>query len=204
MKGVNEGRLLNEGQWDTSEIWARRGSKAGGDDSTTADTLKEDRLGNFAFVLAYPKNSLNEDQLLFEVARYNFTSFMVRNFELEISDLDDVSMLIVKGFNSYDEVHAYVQKLYADRHMATILEGIRSLLILEDNLNMLGSKYSFDDYRQFYEEKFPPMTIPEELRIDDGTIIRGEDEVDEGEEYAPQEEQAEEEVIEDDDFPFGF
>lgn len=204
MKGVNEGRLLNDGQWDTSEIWARRGSKAGGDDSTTADTLKEDRLGNFAFVLAYPKNSLNEDQLLFEVARYNFTSFMVRNFELEISDLDDVSMLIVKGFNSYDEVHAYVQKLYADRHMATILEGIRSLLILEDNLNMLGSKYSFDDYRKFYEEKFPPMTIPEELRIDDGTIIRGEDEVDEGEEYAPQEEQAEEEVIEDNDFPFGF
>lgn len=203
MKGVNEGRLLNEGQWDTSEIWSRRDSKAGGDNNAaTADTLREDRLGNFAFVLAYPKNSLNEDQLLFEVARYNFTSFMVRNFELEISDLEDISMLIVKGFNSYDEVHSYVQKLYSDRHMTTILEDIRSLLILEENLNMLGSKYSFDDYRKFYEEKFPPISIPEELRIDNGTIIRGEDEVNDNDESATQEQLTEDEAEE--DIQFGF
>ena len=86
--------------------------------------------------------------------------------------------------------------------MTTILEDIRSLLILEENLNMLGSKYSFDDYRKFYEEKFPPISIPEELRIDNGTIIRGEDEVNDNDESATQEQLTEDEAEE--DIQFGF
>ena len=205
MKGVSEGRLLNGERWDASDIWARRAGGAVSDSLAGADTLRTDRLGNFLFVLAYPKGALNEDQLLYEVARYNFTSFMMRNFELEISDLGDISLLAVKGFISYEEVHAYAQKLYSDRHMATVLEGIRSLLILEENLKLLGTKFSFDDYSKFYEEQFPPMQIPEELHIDDGTLIRGEDEIDyttdTEENTSPEEEET---LEEDDDFPFGF
>ena len=206
MKGINEGRLLNDERWEASDIWSRRGSATSSDSTATADTLKADRLGKFAFVLAYPKGALNEDQLLFEVARYNFTSFMVRNFDLEISDLGDISMLTVKGFINYDEVHAYAQKLYSDRHMATVLEGIRTLLILEDNLNLLGTKYSFEDYSKFYEEQFTPMQIPEELRIEEGTLIRGEDEIDFSDEEDSQntDEGEIEQEEEEDDFPFGF
>lgn len=205
MKGVNEGRLLNEGPWDTSGIWARRTSGTEADSTDGQNVLKDDRIGNFSFVLAYPKGSLNEDQLLFEMARYNFTSFMVRNFELEISDLGDISILAVKGFLSYDEVHAYAQKLYSDSHMTTVLEGIRTLLILEENLNLLGTKYSFDDYKTFYDEHFTPLQIPEELRLDDGTIIRGEDEVPDNVDSYETEDQPENEYDEsEDDFPFGF
>jgi tetratricopeptide (TPR) repeat protein len=204
MKGINEGRLINSEQWDASGIWARK-SAAETSDSTSTTRLLVDKLGDFAFVLAYPKGSLDENQLLFEVARYNFTSFTIRNFELEISDLGDVSMLAVRGFRSYDEVHAYVQKLYSDKHMATRLEGIRSLLILEENLKLLGTRYSFEDYRKFYEENFQPMEIPEELQIESETIIRGEDEVDETLPKKKDEDtEIEVETDEDDDFPFGF
>ena len=203
MKGVNEGRLLNDEQWDTSDIWSRRGM-AIADSTATADTLSEDRLGDFAFVLAYPKGSLDENQLLFEVARYNFTSFMARNFELEISDIENISLLAVKGFHSYDEVHSYAQRLYSDRHMATVLEGIRTLLILEENLNMLGGKFSFEDYSNFYEATFAPMDIPEELRLDNETIIRGEDEIDEGDFPSSGREAETEDEETEDDFPFGF
>jgi hypothetical protein len=90
--------------------------------------------------------------------------------------------------------------------MATVLEGIRTLLILEDNLNLLGTKYSFEDYSKFYEEQFTPMQIPEELRIEEGTLIRGEDEIDFSEEEAsknPAEGEVQQEE-EEDDFPFGF
>jgi hypothetical protein len=205
MKGVNEGRLLNEGQWNTSDIWSRRTMAEGDGPGGAADSLKDDRLGNFAFVLAYEKGSLNEDQLLYEVAKYNFTTFTARNFELEISDLGDISMLVVKGFISFDEVHTYAQRLYADKHMNQALEGIRSLLILEENLNMLGSKFSFEEYRQFYEDNFTPLQIPEELQLDETTIIRGEDEVDDEPATEDEEEQVEDASLEDDDdFPFGF
>jgi hypothetical protein len=204
MKGVNEGRLLSEGQWNTSDIWSRRIMAEGDGPGGAADSLKDDRLGNFAFVLAYEKGSLNEDQLLYEVAKYNFTTFTARNFELEISDLGDISMLVVKGFISFDEVHTYAQRLYADKHMNQALEGIRSLLILEENLNMLGSKFSFEEYRQFYEDNFTPLQIPEELQLDETTIIRGEDEVDDEPATEDEEEEVEDASLEDDDFPFGF
>lgn len=203
MAGINEGRLLNDEQWDTSNIWERRGS-ASADSTATADTLKEDRIGNFAFVLAYPQGSLDENQLLFEVARYNFTSFMARNFELEISDLGDVSLLAVKGFQSYDEVHAYVQKLYSNHHMNTVLDGIRTLLILEENLNLLGNKFSFEDYRKFYENVFTPIDIPQELRLDDNTLIRGEDEIDDTIESETDNGEEAESETDNNDFPFGF
>jgi hypothetical protein len=70
---------------------------------------------------------------------------------------------------------------------------------------MLGSKFSFEEYRQFYEDNFTPLQIPEELQLDETTIIRGEDEVDDEPATEEEEEQVENASQEDDDdFPFGF
>lgn len=204
VKGVQNGRLLQGGPWDASGLWARRMRDFGEGDSTEVKTLTEERIANYAFVLAYEKGSLDEDQLLFEVARYNFSNFMVRNFELEISDIGGISMLVVKGFLNYDEVHAYAQQLYSDRHMAIVLEGIRSLLIAEDNLKLLGVDYSFDDYETFYEEKIQPIEVPEGLNIDENQEIENIDPEDVPEGYGTDGESATEEIIEEDDFPFGF
>ena len=205
VKGVQNGRLLQGGPWDASGIWGRRFRDFGeGSDSTEVKVLTEERVTNYAFVLAYEKGSLDEDQLLFEVARYNFSNFMVRNFELEISDVGGISMLAVKGFLSYDEVHAYAQMLYSDEHMATVLEGIRSLLIAEDNLKLLGVDYSFDDYETFYEEKIQPIEVPKELNIDENQELEDIDPEDVPEGYGTGTEAAPEEEVEEDDFPFGF
>ena len=150
-------------------------------------------------MLAYPTNSLDENQLLFEVARYNFTSYMVRNFDIEILERQGITMMCVKGFLSFDEVHSYAQTLYADKHMNTLLEGIRTLLISEDNLKMIGNEFSFDDYKEFYEETFAPMEIPEDLRIDEPTDLK----IIDPDDYVPEEKKEDEEEEEDDDFPWG-
>ena len=205
VKGLQEGRLLSDSKYDATDIWKRRRTDwADGDSLQQNDTLSAERYTTFNFVLAYPKNSLDEDQLLYEMARYNFTSYMVRNFEIEVLDEGDISLMCIKGFLSYDEVHAYAQKLYADRHMRTRLEGIRTLLISDDNLKMLGKEFSFDEYKAFYDEHFAPLDVPEDLHIDTPTDVEI---LDPDEEYERQqdEKQAEEETEEStDDFPFGF
>ncbi len=202
VKGVNDGRSLMEDKYDASNIWGRRNRRDGQDSTETAPELKEERVGPFAFVLAYPTGSLNEDQLLYEMARYNFTNYMVRNFEMEMSEDQGLSMMTIKGFQSYDEVHAYAQKLYMDEHMNTVLKGIRTLLISEENLKLLGNEFSFDEYKAFYDEKFAPLEVPEDLQIDEPTDMQilDPDEVDENTEASEEEE----ETVEDDDdfFPF--
>ena len=55
--------------------------------------------------------------------------------------------------------------------MGTLLKGIRSVIISEDNLKLLGTTFSYDDYKKFYDEKFAPLEVPEDLRLDEsGTI----------------------------------
>ena len=201
VKGLADGRLLMDDRYDASSIWSRRARQATGDSTEVVPELKDDRYGNFVFVLAYPTNSLDENQLLFEIARYNFTSYMVRNFDIEIQEKQGITMMCVKGFLSYDEVHSYAQTLYADKHMNTRLEGIRTLLISEDNLKLIGNEFSFDDYKAFYEETFAPMEIPKDLQIDEPTNLK----IIDPDDYVPEEKkEGEEEEEDDDDFPWGF
>ena len=200
VKGLQEGRLLSDDKYNSSDIWKRRRGDWMEDDSTqVADTLSAERYTTYNFVLAYPTNSLDEDQLLFEMARYNFTSYMVRNFEIEVLEDQGLSMMCIRGFLSYDEVHAYAQTLYSDRHMATILEGIRTLLISDENLQNLGRSFSFDEYKEFFDRQFAPLEIPDDLRIDEPTDI----EVIDPDDVEPKAENPEEEEAVD-DFPFDF
>ena len=187
MKGLKEGRLLQDDRYDASSIWGRRAWMEDGD-STKIDSLTDERITTFNFILAYPTASLDENQLLFEVARYNFSNYMVRNFDIEMREDRGLSMLLVRGFLSYDEVHTYVQKLYADEYMRTRLEGIRSLLISDDNLKLLGTTYSFDDYKEFYDRHFAPMEVPEDLRLDKPTDL----EIIQPDDYDPNEKTEEE------------
>ncbi len=200
VKGVQEGRLLSDSKYDASDIWKRRRFNVAEGDSVTVDTLSASRYSTFNFVLAYPTGSLDEDQLLYEMANYNFTSYMIRNFEIEILDDAEISMMCIKGFLSYDEVHAYAQRLYGDRHMAIVLDGIRALLISEDNLQLIGVAFSFDEYKDFYDEEFAPLNVPEDLQIDEPTDL----EIIDYDDYEPGEEEEEEDDGGYDDFPYGF
>lgn len=202
VKGVKEGRLLSDSKYDYNNIWKRRQFDPLTGDSIQADSLSADRFATFSFVLAYPAGSLDEDQLLFEMARYNFSSYMVRNFEIELMDLNGLSLMCVNGFLSYDEVHAYAQRLYSDQHMHERLQGIRSLIISADNLKKLGVSVSVDDYDDFYQTNFAPLDVPEDLMIDDlkDIPVIDPEEVDTTEEKNESTTQEEEE----DDFPWGF
>ena len=200
VKGLQEGRLLSDDKYNASDIWKRRRSNwVDGDSTQVADTLTAERYTTFNFVLAYPTNSLDEDQLLYEMARYNFTSYMVRNFEIEVREDQGLSLMCIRGFLSYDEAHAYVQRLYADQHMRTLLEGIRSLLISDDNLNNLGVAFSFDEYKEFFDQNFAPLEIPSDLIIDEPTEIEVRDPDDVTDE--PQGTAVQDDY---DDFPYGF
>ena len=201
VKGLQEGRLLSDSKYDATDIWKRRRTDwADGDSLQQNDTLSAERYTTFNFVLAYPKNSLDEDQLLYEMARYNFTSYMVRNFEIEVLDEGDISLMCIKGFLSYDEAHAYAQQLYTDRHMATVLQGIRTLLISDTNLALLGKAFSFDDYKDFFDNRFAPLQLPKNFQIDEPTDIevRDPDDVDEDAGTST------EDTDDYEDFPYGF
>ena len=182
IKGVQEGRTLHGGKFDLENIWSRRDLTLA-DDSTSTDTLSADRTLPFLFILAYQPDSLQmtdaprpadgsyeltdyiaaqENQLLFEMARYNFTNFTVRNFELTIDRQTGISRLQVSGFLNYDEALQYARQLYASEQMMSIVRQCRSIVISDHNLSLIGTRYSYQDYDEFYERTFAPLTISDE------------------------------------------
>jgi len=160
IKGVQEGRRLYGGKFDIGEIWTRRDITMMAD-STKADTLSAARDDRFMFILAYEPDSVNENQLLFEMARYNFTNYLVRSFDITIDEDEGLHRMNISGFLSYDEAMQYARQLYADKVMADKLKGCRSLIISETNFALIGTRFSYDDYLQFYEDTFVPMKVSE-------------------------------------------
>ena len=161
VKGVQEGRPLHGGKFDLGDVWSRR-DVAMAVDSASTDTLSAERNTDFLFIIAYEADSVNENQLLFEMARYNFTNFMVRNFELEIEKEGVVHRMLVGGFMNYDEALQYARRLHGDEAMRTHLRHARSLIISRRNLKLIGTHFSYDDYDEFYEKTFAPLNISDE------------------------------------------
>lgn len=205
VKGIQEGRLLASDKWDASSIWSAHAIDVSSDSTAVADTLVADPAMPYVFVLAYPTGELDEDQLLFEMARFNFTTFMARNFDIEIVKSGAISQLRVTGFRSYDEVHAYAQQVYSDNHLRERLEGIRAILISEANLKLLGTRYSYDEYAEFYDAELSPLELPEDLILDEPTdnFPKDIDDIPEGKEKSDDsggtDDEEEDEETEDDD-----
>lgn len=161
-QGMQEGRLLTSGT--LGSIWSRR--LASTEEAIVADSLRQpfssERYAPFRFVIAYEEGTVNENQLLFEVARYNFSKFMVRNFDISTSKQGGIGMLHVIGLASFDEAYQYMHRLYADPEMAVKLSGLRALLITDANLELLLKYYSIDEYTLFYEQNFTNLPLLEE------------------------------------------
>lgn len=177
LKGVQEGRLLSEGSVSFGSIWSRRigddladGSKNG----TATDSIPvftPERNTPYLFILAYEEGKVNENQLLYEVARYNFSSFMVKNFDLTFSHDRGIGRLVISSFANYDEAQYYQRQLYADPHMNERLSGMRAILISQANYELLNQYYSFDDYDTFCEKAFPvALPAEKELPVDGSTL----------------------------------
>ena len=163
--GIKEGRLLHSGI--STSIWERKADgtiRAGSDSIPQFSTSRNEP---YYFVLAFPKDSLDEKRLLFEMARYNFSRYMVRNFEMTFENLAEVTLLEVKEFLNFDEAFLYRKRLYGNAETARLLEGINAFIISKSNLDLLLQYYTFGDYSKFYDENF--LAIPE-VEIDGYTL----------------------------------
>ena len=126
-------------------------------DTTNAKGFSDERNTEFTFLFVYNPDSISENKLLFQLARFNFTNFVVRNFNIEIADAAGLHHMMVTGFRSFDEARQYARVLYKNDGMMNAAKGSRSVVISNENLPMLGTQYSYNDYDAFYTEHFQPL-----------------------------------------------
>lgn len=163
VKGLESGRKPGTGTFDIGSLWDRRSAAS---DSLAAqaegaNAFSAERNTPFLFVMAYPTDSIDGKLLLYEMAHFNFTNFVVKGFDMEVvRDEGGLSQFRVAGFHSFDEVLAYARRVCAAAPLQPLLARARILLISRDNLGLLGVRFSYNDYRDFYEANFDPLLPP--------------------------------------------
>ena len=167
VKGVRQGRKLNGGGLDVGELWERRSHETLRD-TTTADTLSLNHDQPHVVMLAFRTDSVNSNQLLYELAKHNFTNYLVRNFEIKVEDMEGITRMTVSGFLNYDEASLYRRQLVTSFPPIRRQEsGIRLYVVSESNIKQLGTTFSYADYETFFNENIAPAEPPQELSLDE-------------------------------------
>ncbi len=155
VKGIHEGRDVQSGGITRGMMWGASLRQA--NDSTETDStqmfIDDDQVPHL-LLLAFKTDSLNQNDLLFEIAKFNFENYLVRDFDLEIIDTGGgLSVLVVSGFPNLKELDDYHARM--DRSQSIDLpEGIVMIDISEPNFRALLGGRTFDEYFQWVEETY--------------------------------------------------
>ncbi len=159
INGVKAGKKLHGGKFDISDVWARRSVVMADSDSIQAKQFTAERNVDFSFMIAYPTDSVDGNQLLYELAKYNFSNFLVRNFEIATEEVEGLERMVVSGFKNYDEALQYARQLYSNVRIRLLTSKCRTIIISDANKELLGTHFSYNDYDKFYEKHFIPLRI---------------------------------------------
>ena len=163
LRGINSGRKLHSGESNSRGlIWDIRLSDnqdaAPGSDGQPANFERDPNSPQY-LVLAFPRDSVSANQVLYDVARFNFSSFVVRDFDLEPMSFGNVGMLIIKGFRNIKDLEHY-RKVMAEKDFV-LPDGVRPIMISKPNFELLLREgRSFDEYFRFEEEEVNPLEQP--------------------------------------------
>ncbi len=168
VKGIESGRQPAGGGFDIDALLLQRSDQTGDEtkDALKNDTLSPERQTDFTFILSYSRDSVDEGKLLYELSRFNFTNFLVRNFEITLYQERNLYQMRVNGFYSYDEAHSYEQQLFADSLFRKVSHGVEPVLISDFNLQLIGLRYTWGQYRDFFKKHYVPSNVKDDLKLD--------------------------------------
>ena len=104
-------------------------------------------------VLLFPTDVISANQLLFEVARHNFTAFTITSFDLELMNFDKLGLVIIKGCRNLEELKQY-RKIMDESADFKLPPQVRPVEISESNFKILINEgRSFEEYFIFSGEE---------------------------------------------------
>ena len=91
----------------------------------------------------------------------NFSHFLVKDFDLEVVTFDELSLLIVKGFNTFEEVIHY-RSVMTNESEFILPDGVRPIMISTSNYNLLLQGHTLEEYFEFFNNYYTPYNDDEE------------------------------------------
>ncbi len=154
LKGLSAGRRLNAGGDNVRGlVWTTRLAADSAVIASDSVAFALDRDTPHLMVLVYPVDEVSGNKLLYDIARHNFSTFVVSDFDLEPMNFGRLGLLVVKGFANFDELARYRSMLETDSELQ-LLGQVKPVMISVDDFNRLVNEgRSFDDYFRYVDER---------------------------------------------------
>ena len=155
LKGMAQGRRLQS----TSEnlrglIWDTRlgsDSTAVASDGPLEFDLSPDK--SQLLVMLFPTDRVAANQVLYESARFNFRSFAVKDFDIELMNFGRLGMVVIRGFDNMEQLN-YYRRLMGESPEFRLMPGVRPVVISDENFKkLLDGGHSFEEYFRYLDEQ---------------------------------------------------
>jgi len=111
-------------------------------------------------LMVYDSAFIKINRLQFDVALYDFTNFLVRDYDLSLSKIGKLDVLLVSGFeNALDAVRYRSWIQFQGQKPEEKYSGLRLIIVSESNLKLLEEGVSPDKYETFFNSTYSDIKI---------------------------------------------
>ena len=159
MKGLLRGQvLMGDGDLARGGLFNLRFGGQTGDNGELLDStivFSPEKNTPHLLLMVYPANKVNSNVILYTVAEFNFSNFMVNDFDLQTEVIGETGMFRIKGFNNFDEVMQYYEMINRPGgYMQSLDRAVVVVPISAENYDILLKGKSLKEYIAFFEENF--------------------------------------------------
>lgn len=159
---INDGQiLLSDGTPIMSIDWSA--AYANEDQVMAGDSAKQFSVNpesGYILLFTFLKGSVDRNELLYNVANYNFSNYVVQTFDLGFDNVQSYDMLQVKGFNSFEDIKSYINRGFERGLFDEIDTAVTVIPITTDNYNIflsLGIKQYISFFESAYADQLPQL-----------------------------------------------
>jgi hypothetical protein len=165
LERIKEGRvLLSDGAPITGFDWSKAYEGA---DSLLASKGRIPRYSDtldvpYMLLLMFKPGTIDRNELLYQVADYNFSNYVIQTFDLSFETDPPYEVLQMKGFGSFPAIRSYLAKAYNENGLVSHIDTtILVVPVSTDNyinvLPRLGLEQYMAYFREHFEKQFPRL-----------------------------------------------
>ena len=156
--------LMKQGQeaktgTTSGSLLARRDANTKSDlNELTSQQFSNEKQTKHRILLISSVNQADMNKMLYNIASFNFSRFIIKDFDLVINKLDSSQRsLSVTNFESYDEAIWYENSISTDVTLTKLLTDyhVQKVIISEENYALIKTGLSLNDYLAFQSN--PPV-----------------------------------------------
>jgi hypothetical protein len=141
----------------TSLQTKRRTQPTESKEDSIAITFDSERNTTSLVILVIPQDEKQMNQLLYDIALFNFSQFMIRDFDIKQvpTFAQDQSALLISGFEKMDDAEWYYNMLMKNAELQTSFaeKDVQLVCITQTNADLIGTQLSLQDYFNWQKQE---------------------------------------------------